>query len=77
MLLCLYLLWECVFSMYMYMMCVVFYPQNRELYGACERGDLSRVQQLLDEGASVNYQNPDFVSCVSSVVTHSNTSMCV
>ena len=39
--------------------------QNLALFKACERGDASRVKELLSLGASVNYRNDARVSCRS------------
>ena len=45
---------------------VVLYSQNKELYRACEDGDVSRVSELLTRGAHVNYHESVFnVSIVS------------
>ena len=45
----------------------MFYSQNRQLWSACEDGNVSRVSELLEKGAHVNYDNPDYynVSIVS------------
>ena len=48
--------------------------QNKDLYQACSRGDVTRVKELLSRGADPNYHDPrlGYVSCVivlSHVVT--------
>ena len=35
----------------------MLYSQNEELYRACEDGNVSRVSELLEEGAHVNYHH--------------------
>ena len=37
----------------------MLYSQNRELYRACDDGNVSRVSELISKGAQVNYHNPD------------------
>ena len=37
--------------------------QNKDLFGASERGEVTRVKQLLSEGADPNHHR-DYVSCV-------------
>ena len=36
----------------------MFYSQNKELYSACEAGDVRKAKELLDRGAHVNYHHP-------------------
>ena len=36
----------------------MLYSQNEELYRACEDGNVSRVSELLEKGAHVNYHHP-------------------
>ena len=44
----------------------MLYSQNKELYWACNDGDVSRVSELLSRGAHVNYRDPSTnVSIVS------------
>ena len=49
----------------------MFYSQNKELYDACYRGDVSKAKKLIDRGAHINYHNPDVlnVSIVSGHMT--------
>ena len=50
----------------------MFYSQNKELWSACEYGNVHKAKELLDRGAHVNYHNPaDFfkVSIVSGHMT--------
>ena len=49
----------------------MFYSQNKELYQACRLGNVSKAKELLDRGAHVNYNNPDWpnVSIVSGHMT--------
>ena len=49
----------------------MFYSQNKELYWASHDGNVSKVKELLDRGAHVNYHNPDVfnVSIVSGHMT--------
>ena len=49
---------------------VVLYSQNKELYDACDDGDVSKAKELIDRGAHVNYHNPDINSKVSIVSGH-------
>ena len=39
--------------------------QNKDLYTACEDGDVVEVETLLSRGGDPNYHNEDEVSCVS------------
>ena len=43
---------------------VMLCSQNEDLYKACQRGDVTRVKELLSRGAYLNYHNPGDVSCV-------------
>ena len=47
----------------------MLYSQNKELWSACRDGDVSRVSELLEKGAQVNYHHPD-VANVSIVSGH-------
>ena len=42
---------------------VMLCSQNKDLFGASERGEVTRVKQLLSEGADPNHHR-DYVSCV-------------
>ena len=46
----------------------LYHSQHRLLCNACWRGDLLKAQQLVKEGAQVNWHDPDGVSsiCLSS-----------
>ena len=39
--------------------------QNKDLYTACDNGDVAEVETCLSRGGDVNYHNEDEVSCVS------------
>ena len=40
-------------------------PQNISLYAACKRGQLDRVEMMLENGgADINWHNPYWVSCL-------------
>ena len=43
--------------------------QNKDLYTACENGDVVEVKKLLSLGGDINYHNEDSELCVI-VVTH-------
>ena len=43
----------------------MYSPQNISLYVACQRGQLDRVEVLLENhGAGKNWHNPYYVSCL-------------
>ena len=42
-----------------YLHYVVLYSQNKELYRACDDGNVSRVSDLITKRAQVNYHHPD------------------
>ena len=37
----------------------MLYSQNKELYRACNDGNVSKVSELISKGAQVNYHHPD------------------
>ena len=51
-----------------YMYCV-FYLQDYALWYACHYGDVVRAQELLSQGANINYHRDDYVS-YSAHITH-------
>ena len=48
----------------------MLYSQNKELYRACGVGNVSRVSELIAEGADINHRDPDTIGNVSIVSGH-------
>ena len=43
----------------------MYFPQNIALYASCQRGQLDRVEMLLENHkADKNWHNPYYVSCL-------------
>ena len=56
----------------------MYFPQNISLYAACQRGQLDRVEMLLEKGgADKNWHNPYYVSCLQVLNNNNGEYMCV